>query len=231
LERGPLAHGWADQRWTLARIKTLIGRMFHVSYTVESTWQQPSRRAIERDDEASRGVEEGDLAAGKSIAAEHGAWIVFEDEAGQSMTPPRARTWGRPDQTPVVRIRGRGSGRVSMAGMTCYKPGQRFRLIYTIREYRGRKDEPKGFGWRDFRDLLVRARIQFGDPIVLVWDNVRLHLTAGMKAFIGSNVEWLTVFQLPTYAPDLNPVGAENPIRACQRPDGRSVRRIRRGRI
>ncbi|MFE6554583.1 transposase [Streptomyces sp. NPDC057746] len=37
LERGPLAHGWADQRWTLARIKTLIGRLFHVSYTVEGT--------------------------------------------------------------------------------------------------------------------------------------------------------------------------------------------------
>ncbi|MCF3132248.1 winged helix-turn-helix domain-containing protein [Streptomyces olivochromogenes] len=38
LQRGPLAHGWADQRWTLARIKTLIGRLFHVSYTVEGTW-------------------------------------------------------------------------------------------------------------------------------------------------------------------------------------------------
>ncbi|GAA3368426.1 hypothetical protein GCM10020367_06720 [Streptomyces sannanensis] len=62
LERGPLAHGWPDQRWTLARIKTLIGRLFHVSYTVEGTWlllkrhgwswQQPARRAIERDDDA-----------------------------------------------------------------------------------------------------------------------------------------------------------------------------------
>nr|WP_060887335.1 winged helix-turn-helix domain-containing protein [Streptomyces caniscabiei] len=62
LERGPLAHGWADQRWTLARIKTLIGRLFHVSYTVEGTWrllkrhgwswQQPTRRAIEPDDDA-----------------------------------------------------------------------------------------------------------------------------------------------------------------------------------
>ncbi|MFF6984307.1 hypothetical protein ACFZAV_43110 [Streptomyces sp. NPDC008343] len=77
-------------------------------------------------------MEEGDLAAGKSAAAERGAWIVFEDEAGQSMTPPRARTWGRIGQTPVVRVRGRGSGRVSMAGMACYKPGQRSRLIYAI---------------------------------------------------------------------------------------------------
>ncbi|MFJ3273976.1 winged helix-turn-helix domain-containing protein [Streptomyces sp. NPDC086776] len=60
LERGPL--GWTDQRWTLARVKTMIGRLFHVSYTVEGTWrllrrhgwswQQPARRAIERDDDA-----------------------------------------------------------------------------------------------------------------------------------------------------------------------------------
>ncbi|MFJ8159131.1 helix-turn-helix domain-containing protein [Streptomyces sp. NPDC094468] len=30
LERGPLVHGWADQRRTLARIKTVIDRLFHV---------------------------------------------------------------------------------------------------------------------------------------------------------------------------------------------------------
>ncbi|MCG7210145.1 transposase [Streptomyces arenae] len=104
-----------------------------------------------------------------------------------------------------MRVRGRGSGRVSMAGMACYKLGQPSRLIYAVREYRGRKDEPKGFGWRDFRDLIVRARIQLGGPIVLVWDNGRLHLTVGMREFIDTNAEWLTVFQLPTYAPDLNP--------------------------
>lgn len=121
------------------------------------------------------------------------------------MTPPRAKTWSRIGQTPVARVRGRGSGRISMAGMVCYKPGERSRLIYRLREYRGRKGEPKGFGWRDFRDLIVRARIQLGGPIVLVWDNVRLHLTAGIREFIDANAEWLTVFQLPSYAPDLNP--------------------------
>ena len=40
---------------------------------------------------------------------------------------------------------------------------------------------------------------------MLVRDNVRLHLTAGMRELIAGNAEWLTVFQLPTYAPDLNP--------------------------
>ena len=54
-------------------------------------------------------VEEGGVAGGKSTAAARGAWIVFEDEASQSLRPPRARSWGRVGQTPVVRVRGRGS--------------------------------------------------------------------------------------------------------------------------
>jgi transposase len=63
LRKGPLAHGFAgDQRWTLGRIKTLIGKLFHVGYTVEGTWklmrrhgwscQVPVRQAMERDEDA-----------------------------------------------------------------------------------------------------------------------------------------------------------------------------------
>src|SRR3954471_13640466 len=62
LERGPAAHGWADQRWTLARITTLIGRLFHLRYTPRGTayllhrlgWsaQVPRHRAAERDEDA-----------------------------------------------------------------------------------------------------------------------------------------------------------------------------------
>ncbi|MFF8026195.1 transposase [Streptomyces sp. NPDC007896] len=89
--------------------------------------------------------------------------------------------------------------------MKTYKPGERSRLFCAVREYTGRKDQPKGFGWRDFRDLIVRARIQLGGPIVLVWDNVRMHLTKPLREFIDANAQWLAVVQLPTYAPDLNP--------------------------
>ncbi|MBP2706209.1 helix-turn-helix domain-containing protein [Microbispora sp. RL4-1S] len=31
LAKAPTAHGWEDQRWTLARIKTVIGRRFHMA--------------------------------------------------------------------------------------------------------------------------------------------------------------------------------------------------------
>ncbi|MEK8171485.1 winged helix-turn-helix domain-containing protein [Streptomyces sp. M19] len=60
LVKGSVAHGWPDQRWTLSRIKTVIGRRFHKSYTLQGvrkllirhgfSCQMPARRAIERDD-------------------------------------------------------------------------------------------------------------------------------------------------------------------------------------
>src|SRR3954471_22115637 len=62
LERGPAEHGWADQRWTLARITTLIARLFHLRYTPRGTayllhrlgWspQVPRHRAAERNEDA-----------------------------------------------------------------------------------------------------------------------------------------------------------------------------------
>ncbi|MFI8944310.1 winged helix-turn-helix domain-containing protein [Streptomyces syringium] len=65
LDKGPVAHGWPDQRWTLARIKTLIGRRFHKSFTLSGIaqmlrrhgWshQVPARRALERDEDAVSG--------------------------------------------------------------------------------------------------------------------------------------------------------------------------------
>lgn len=55
------------------------------------------------------------------------------------------------------------------------------------------------------RSVADGAASQLGGSIVLVWDNIRLHLTKSLRAFIEANAYWLAVFQLPTYAPDLKP--------------------------
>jgi transposase len=121
------------------------------------------------------------------------------------MTPPTARTRARRGRTPVIRVRGRSRRRISIAAPTCYKPGERARLIYRPRRDDGARAGRKGFAWTDYRDLLITAHRQLGGPIVLIWDNLNTHLTAGMREFTADR-PWLTVFQLPSYAPDLNPV-------------------------
>ncbi|MEU3466281.1 transposase [Streptomyces sp. NPDC006733] len=129
---------------------------------------------------------------------------MFEDEAGFTMTPPTARTWSRRGHTPVITVRGRSRRRLSIAALACYKAGERSRLIYRPRPDT-RRDGRKSFAWTDYRDLLQAAHQQLGGPLVVVWDNLNTHLTSGMRAFIAEQ-DWLTVFQLPAYAPDLNPV-------------------------
>ncbi|MGW1729281.1 helix-turn-helix domain-containing protein, partial [Streptomyces sp. NPDC002306] len=63
VEEGPAAHGWTeDQVWTASRVATLIGRKFHVSYSVSGATrlmhrlgfspQVPARRVAERDEQA-----------------------------------------------------------------------------------------------------------------------------------------------------------------------------------
>ncbi|MFE6727182.1 winged helix-turn-helix domain-containing protein [Streptomyces californicus] len=63
--KGPAAHGWEDQRWALSRVRTVIGRRFHLTCTIQGVrkllvrngWscQVPARRAMERDDGAVAG--------------------------------------------------------------------------------------------------------------------------------------------------------------------------------
>jgi hypothetical protein len=49
--------------------------------------------------------------------AEQGAWLVFEDEPGQGLRPPKGRIWGRRGSTPVVTVTGGSNKRVSLAAL------------------------------------------------------------------------------------------------------------------
>lgn len=61
LLRGPKAHGYSTELWTLQRIGQVIWRLFKVRYTESAVWkllrrmnwspQRPARRAKERDEE------------------------------------------------------------------------------------------------------------------------------------------------------------------------------------
>ena len=76
----------------------------------------------------------------KWAARDLGAFICFEDEAGQGLRPPKGRTWARRGARPVVKVCGAGGGRISIAGVACYRP----HLFYQLRAYRRRKGKAKG---------------------------------------------------------------------------------------
>lgn len=147
-----------------------------------------------------------DLGEGSRLAASTGAWTVFEDEAGQTLRPPKATTWSRRGHTPVITVSGKGSGRVSIAGLTCYKPGRRSHVFYRIRVHRGRKGERRSLSEADYAAAITAAHNQLHAPLIVCWDNLNTHVSAAMNEFITAHTDWLTVVRLPAYAPELNPV-------------------------
>jgi hypothetical protein len=145
------------------------------------------------------------VAGGKRTAADLGAWLIFEDESGQGLRPPRGRTWGPRGCTPVVKVTGAHNKRVSLAALIAVKPGCRPRLIYRVHRRALGKDQRKGFTETDYAQLLDAAHQQLGGPLVVIWDNLNTHVSAAMTELIAAR-NWLTVFQLPPYAHELNPV-------------------------
>jgi transposase len=103
LEQGPAAHGWVeDQVWTASRVATLIGRKFHVSYSVSGATrlmhrlgfspQVPARRVAERDEQAVTAWKEATWAEVKGRGRRAGATSASKTK--------RASRDGRPGDGP-----------------------------------------------------------------------------------------------------------------------------------
>jgi DDE superfamily endonuclease len=136
----------------------------------------------------------------------HRAPGLLSDESGQGLRPPKGRTWGRRGHTPVVKVTGGSNRRVSLAALLCIKPGQRPRLIYRVHHARRRRnDQRKGITETDCAALLDAAHQQLAGPIVMVWDNLNVHVSDAMSGLIEAR-DWLTAYRLPPYAHELNPV-------------------------
>ncbi|MER7780683.1 IS630 family transposase [Streptomyces sp. NPDC096191] len=152
-----------------------------------------------------RAVDGGDLGRGKRARAACDGWICFEDEAGFTRRPPKGRTWGRRGITPVVTVSGRRSGRLSVAGLIAWRPGSRTHLCHRMRTHAAGKGVRRSMGERDYIALLDGVHQLVKAPIVLVWDRLNTHVSHAMRELIAER-EWLTIFLLPAYSPDLNPV-------------------------
>ena len=56
--------------------------------------------------------------------------------------------------TPIVRVNGRGTGRVSIAGIVAVAPDRRPRLFYRLRVHRGRQGERRSLAETDYIGLI-----------------------------------------------------------------------------
>jgi len=144
---------------------------------------------------------EGDaVAATKKNARRRRAWLVFEDESGVSQHPVVRRTWAPRGVTPMLVHTGSNWKRLSVAGALAFRwDGRRTRFFF--------QTHAGSYTDRQLVAFLRALKRHFRPrPVVLIWDGLGSHKSRYMRAHLRRQSDWLTVEQLPAYAPELNPL-------------------------
>ncbi len=215
LEQGPAEHGWVeDQAWNAARVATLVGRRFHVSYSISGATrlmhrlgfgpQVPARKVAECDEQAVTAWKEATWAEAK----ERGR----PAEATSASRTRQASPAGRPKDAPgptgphPCRDGQRPSLGTSVGGRAdrhAARPPYPAVPPSAIPS-RGQRQAPQ-HGERDFIALFDGVHQLVKAPIVLVRDRLNTHVSHAMRDLSAEHA-WLTAFRLPACSPDLNPV-------------------------
>lgn len=133
-------------------------------------------------------------------ALKAGAWIVFADESGLSLWPPTRATYAPRGHTPALAHQGnrRTASMAAALGYDPSDPGRGPRLCFDAR--------PASYDTCALIAFLEELGAFYEyQPVVLLWDGLSAHWSKRMRAWAATQ-PWLTLEQLPAYAPQLNPV-------------------------
>jgi len=103
-------------------------------------------------------------------------------------------TWAKKGQQPTIETSGKRKG-YKVFGLIDYFTGRSF---FKCQEGRLTSETYADY----LKDVLRKTR----KHIVLVQDGARYHTSAAMNRFFEENKKRLTVFNLPSYSPDYNPI-------------------------
>ncbi|PNV36308.1 DDE endonuclease [Streptomyces sp. DH-12] len=101
-------------------------------------------------------------------------------------------------------VSGRRPGRLSVAGLIAMRPGSRIRPCHRLRTHRAGKNTRRSRGERDFIALIDGVHQLAKAPVVLVRGRLNTRVSRTMQDPVAER-EWLRVFLLPAYSPDLDP--------------------------
>jgi transposase len=204
IKAGPEAAGFPTGCWNCLLIQQLIEREFGVLYNVHYLAEllsnlgfsfQKARFLSAHLDEEKRlqwltMVWPALLARAQAL----GALVLFGDEASFAQWGSLGYTWAPLGEQPVVKTTGKRKAHKTF-GLIDFFGG---RLFHQGIEGRFNADTYTAF--------LASVLAQTTEPIFLVHDNASYHRAATVKQFAKDNASRLTVYHLPSYSPDYNPI-------------------------
>lgn len=189
--------------WSRAAVGQLIEQEYGIKLHVRSigkylarwgfTPQKPIKRAYEQNPEAVQAWLEGEYPGIEQRAKREGAEIHWGDETALVNTDVRGRSFAPAGKTPVVKTVGGTRQKLSMIATVTNQGKTRWMII----------DE--AFDAAKLIEFL-QALIQDADrKVFLILDNLRVHHSKIVKAWVAEHKDRIELFYLPSYSPQLNP--------------------------
>ena len=188
--------------WTRRAVQLLIKQQYSVDLTLQGVgkylkkWefspQKPIRRAYERNDERVRVWLREEYPTIAAKAKKENAEIHWGDETGLRSDDVNDRSCAPKGKTPIQRVKGTPE-KVNMISTITNRGQIRF-MFY--------KETMTSQLLIKFLKRLIRS---CNRKIILILDNLRVHHSKVLQAWLSENKAFIEIFYLPSYSPDLNP--------------------------
>lgn len=207
ISNGPEAAGFSGACWRSPMIQELILQQFNVFYNVHYISEllknmgfsyQKARFAVggKNPNNATKRQQwiEHTWPEALKLAKEKSAYLFFEDEASFPQWGTLSYTWAKTGQQPTIKTSGIRKG-YKVFGLIDYFTGRFFH-----------KTIDEKFNSKTYISFLKEILSKTRKHIVLIHDGAPYHRSAAVKEFILTKENRLTMYQLPPYSPDFNPI-------------------------
>ena len=204
ITKGPVDAGYPGACWRSPMIQDLIYRRFGMLYSVTYicqllknmgfSFQKAKFDADHKDPEKREEWLRTTWPKILHLAKQRPAMILFGDEASFPQWGSLTYTWAKRGTQPTVKTSGIRKG-YKIFGLIEYFSGKFF---FKGQEARLNSDTYALF----LREVLAQTE----QHLILIQDGARYHTSKAMQIFFEQHRERLTVFNLPSYSPDYNPI-------------------------
>jgi transposase len=205
ITKGPAKAGFPGACWRSPMIQHLIYERFGVQYSVHYicqllknmgfSYQKAKFVADHKDSDKRQEWLSEKWPEILALAREKHAYILFGDEASFPQWGSLTYTWAKRGQQPVVKTSGTRRG-YKVFGLIDYFSGRFFC-----------KGHEKGrLNSESYEAFLTEVLSKTRKHIILIQDGAKYHTSKAMKRFFDKKSHRLTVYKLPSYSPDYNPI-------------------------
>jgi transposase len=204
IKAGPAAVGYLGNCWRSPMIQHLIREKFGVLYSVHYisellknmgfSYQKARFVSGHLDKQAREQWLTTTWPEILAVAKRKNAYVLFGDEASFPQWGTLSYTWAPKGEQPTIETCGKRKG-YKVFGLIDYFTG---RFFYKCQEGRLNSDAYMVY----LKEVLAKTR----KHVILIQDGAPYHRSAAMKKFFEQNSARLTVYRLPSYSPDYNPI-------------------------